>query len=269
MFALLQDAVVAETLGGVVGGIAPWAAGFFVLLAGIFGSNEKTVGALPLFFFAALACVATFVFAPDTGFWTKVEYVGWWGGGLLGALGAMLAFNQKGGNMRGLVCVGCVAAFAGLAMWSPQTTEVRLEAVQQQRAELEQQLDEDVAGLIEQQEEALEEVQAELAGEGLSSTRQRELEEEAREIVRFIIALEDHREGSRETLSRLRSLERTLQRQAGAEELLGSDEELLAQYETISREAGARLEVQLDANLGSGAIADQIVEQRYQELLNP
>jgi len=266
MLALLTDSAVTETLGGIVGGAAPWAAGLFVMMAGIFGSNEKAVGAMPLFFLAALCCLGAFVFAPDTGFWTGVERFGWWGGGIFGALGAMLAFNQRGGNMRGMACVASVAGFAALAMYRPETTEVRLEQVREQITALEEQVDESIGHRIYEQRDALAAVQAELEDEGLSSTLRREREDEAHEIVRYIIALEQQREQSRETLSRLRSLERQLGRQDGVDELLG-DDEWLAQFEEAQRDAGAQLDVELDNSLGSGAIADLIVQQRYQELI--
>ena len=268
MLALLADGIVAETLGGVVGGLAPWVAGFLVLLAGIFGSNEKVVGALPLFFFAAVSCLATFVFAPDTGFWTGVERFGWWGGGILGALGAMVAFNQRGGNMRGLTCIGCIVGFAALAMYSPDNTDTRLERVNEQLAELQDQLDVDVQAALDGQETALREVHGELESEGLSSARQSELETEARDIVRTIMALEQHRDSSQEALSRLRSLKRSLQRQEAAEDLLGSDTAILEEFEAISDQANARLEVDLDQQLGSGVIEDMQVDQRMQELLS-
>ncbi len=266
MLALLFDSVVTETFGGIVGGTAPWAAGLFVMMAGIFGSNEKAIGAMPLFFLAALSCVAAFVFAPDTGFWTGVERFGWWGGGIFGALGAMLAFNQRGGNMRGMACVASVAGFAALAMYRPETTEVRLERVHEQIIALEERVDDVIPERLDMQREALGDVRAELFTPGLSSTLQREREDEAHEIVRYIIALEQQREQSRETLSRLRSLERQLGRQDGVDELLG-DDEWMAQFEEAQREAGAQLDVELDDSLGSGAIADLIVQQRYQELL--
>ena len=61
-------------------------------------------------------------------------------------------------------------------------------------------------------------------------------------------------------------VERQLGRQDGVDELLG-DDEWMAQFEEAQREAGAQLDVELDDSLGSGAIADLIVQQRYQELL--
>lgn len=256
-----------EILGGIVGGVSPLVAGLFVLLAGIFGSNQKTVGALPMFVLALLGCAATWVFAPDTGFWTSVERIAWWGGGLLGGLGAVIAFNQKGGGSRALACLACLGVFAGVALYSPSSPEVRLERIAEQRAELEAQLDESIPQLIDQQSAALADVRSELADEALTAVRQRELEAEARDIVRFVMALERHRDDSQETLSRLRSLERTLARQASAEELLGGSGAILDEYEAISQEAGARLAVQLDPAIGTGAIADAEVEARYRELL--
>ena len=178
----------------------------------------------------------------------------------------MLAFNQRGGNMRGMACVASVAGFAALAMYRPETTEVRLEQVREQITALEEQVDESIGHRIYEQRDALAAVQAELEDEGLSSTLRREREDEAHEIVRYIIALEQQREQSRETLSRLRSLERQLGRQDGVDELLG-DDEWLAQFEEAQRDAGAQLDVELDNSLGSGAIADLIVQQRYQELI--
>jgi hypothetical protein len=120
---------------------------------------------------------------------------------------------------------------------------------------------------VRDQERAVRVVKRELEREGISAVREAELEQEAREIVRFVLALEQHREESRETLSRLRSLERTLERQASAQEVLGDQAALLARYEEISREAGARLAVKLDGSLGSGAIADSIVDARFAELV--
>jgi len=267
VFALLELPDLGQALGGVVGGIAPLFAGLFLLVAGIFGSKEKAVGALPMFFLAALCCLVAFLFAPDTGVWTGVERVAWWVGGFTGGLGALVAFQQRGGAMRGLACTLCLAGFAGVALHSPATTEVRLDRVGSQRVQLETQLGDTVPKLLDQQQDAFEAVQAELGQEGLSIARQSELESEGREIVRFVMALERHRERGQETLSRLRSLERTLERQSSAEELLGGEEQLVEEYELVSREAGARLAVVLDTSIGMGVIADAEVEARYRELL--
>lgn len=256
-----------EILGGLVGGTAPILAGLFVLLGGIFGSNEKTVGGLPMLFLGALSCAAAFVWAPETGFWTTVERFAWWGGGILAALGAVIAFNQKGGAGRALACALFLPAMIWIALHEPESAEFRLAEVERQATELEQQVDEDIPALIAVQEEALVEIRAELESPEVSPVRRAELEAEARDVVRFVLALELQQGESRETLSRLRSLKRTLERQASAQELLGGQVELLEQYDEISREAGARLAVRLDTSVGSGAIADALVEDRYRELL--
>ncbi len=116
--------------------------------------------------------------------------------------------------------------------------------------------------LRDQAKEVTAEMQA-AASESVKATLRMEL----RDIARLLAATEEYERQCRDTLVRVGSAVRRLERLEASERHLGlDDEQALKELWTLEREAGARLEVRLGTKLGSGAIEDALVEDQLRKL---
>ena len=93
------------------------------------------------------------------------------------------------------------------------------------------------------------------------------LDDELKEIARLLLALEDEERQTQDLISRLKQEERRLERLRETQTNLADGDDLRKELDAVWAQAGARLQKPLDAKLGSGAIADALVQQKMAEIL--
>lgn len=100
-----------------------------------------------------------------------------------------------------------------------------------------------------------------------SNSVEETLQRDLRDVARSLVALDSHERECRETLAKVRSAKRRVERSDASEQHLSVDAgKILAEIEELEREAGSKLEVKLGPKLGAGPIEETLVDEKLLQL---